>query len=473
MLNKLGDPDDIVAVRYEPQRKGSGQGEEKFHVLLKDKTFAVAPKQLIEFDIYEKELLEIMKRGLLGDVKGDYVRLGEGNSEEFPSIKHYKKKKDEEALEVSAIKYSLRESMGETRQHPVWISQCKHPTLGTVSEEEVTERWLHENFQPKFINKVKRKRENIFSIIPPGNVNNNNTNNRFDDGPRITFKQHDKNYCAAYSFANAFYYYTADWGVSKKISERAEQWSIMTDYQEMVRDVQYLCGDCYHCYVVDKNYDPAVEKSKLPTLIIPQSSDGGVGHAISTCGEYMFDSNLNYAKPITQELLNWCVSTDDMPHQWVRITFAMRVMLAPTIVFSRQLPLTNNLGKFGMWTIMYMLDIPNKMESIQLELEKHKGRLMEFFNMKPIKFYLSIKKFKNRNKNQILLYDDQKNDGYILVNSWKIVEGGNTKYVDKESFKAVIRKNLYEITPNQSKKMQFVEKKFESIFPKYGFEKME
>ena len=48
------------------------------------------------------------------------------------------------------------------------------------------------------------------------------------------------------------------------------------------------------------------DRSHSPTAVIICGNDGGIEHAISTVGTWIFDSNLKMALPLTKSSLNWC-----------------------------------------------------------------------------------------------------------------------------------------------------------------------
>ena len=41
--------------------------------------------------------------------------------------------------------------------------------------------------------------------------------------------------------------------------------------------------------------------------VILQGTDGGIEHAISVIGNWVFDSNVDVALPLKREVLDWCV----------------------------------------------------------------------------------------------------------------------------------------------------------------------
>ena len=63
--------------------------------------------------------------------------------------------------------------------------------------------------------------------------------------------------------------------------------------------------------------------------MVLQGSDLGTGHAVATCGKWLFDSNLKKAQMISAEVFDWCVSSKHDKCKFVRIHWAMRLLPLP------------------------------------------------------------------------------------------------------------------------------------------------
>ena len=56
--------------------------------------------------------------------------------------------------------------------------------------------------------------------------------------------------------------------------------------------------------------DLLADRSPYPTTIQLLGTDGGVGHAITIVGDWIFDATLERALPLTRESLDACCSSD-------------------------------------------------------------------------------------------------------------------------------------------------------------------
>ena len=54
---------------------------------------------------------------------------------------------------------------------------------------------------------------------------------------------------------------------------------------------------------------PLANKSPFPTLVSLCSIDGSKAHAMTICGDYIFDSNAKHPLPLVAESLDWCCGT--------------------------------------------------------------------------------------------------------------------------------------------------------------------
>ena len=81
----------------------------------------------------------------------------------------------------------------------------------------VTDSWVKTNFHEKYLNKVKHQKNNTFCQIMPGNKLDDHQNNlikKDPNAPKIKYIQGEKEYCMAYSWASALYYYTTSTGIA-------------------------------------------------------------------------------------------------------------------------------------------------------------------------------------------------------------------------------------------------------------------
>ena len=75
-----------------------------------------------------------------------------------------------------------------------------------------------------------------------------------------------------------------------------------------------------------KRFDIFNDISPNPTLVIPCGGDGGVQHAVTVVGNYIFDSTTKHALLLNKESLDWCCNTK---YGYEGIFLAMRFELLP------------------------------------------------------------------------------------------------------------------------------------------------
>ena len=131
------------------------------------------------------------------------------------------------------------------------------------------------------------------------------------------YPQGDKDYCMFYSFASALYY--KGW---HKESEKLRMAAHVLENKDRVSQIAGLKSALsqllifHECPIVwgqrkkrYKRFDIFTDTSNDPTLIIPWGGDGGVQHAVTIVGHYIFDSTSRHALHLTQQSLDWCCNT--------------------------------------------------------------------------------------------------------------------------------------------------------------------
>jgi len=56
------------------------------------------------------------------------------------------------------------------------------------------------------------------------------------------------------------------------------------------------------------NVRPLTDLSDYPTAMTLRGTDGGIHHAITTVGKWVFDANCAHALPLCRDSLNYCCS---------------------------------------------------------------------------------------------------------------------------------------------------------------------
>jgi len=214
------------------------------------------------------------------------------------------------------------DKQGNKHKHPIW--KVKTDSY----EDTVSELWTNDNFDKKIIDKIINLHKGKYVVIKAGNVNQNDAFNDYNNepavAPKIIYKQNQEKYCLACSWANTVSCYLGHAKETKELADFSQKWLESLDYQELIKATnQKLTNYC--AIEIDTNYDPVHEIHEQPTLLVLKSSDGGVGHAVGTCGHWLFDSNLDCAKYISKELLDWCVSTNSEKCFFTGIYWGMRL----------------------------------------------------------------------------------------------------------------------------------------------------
>ena len=195
-----------------------------------------------------------------------------------------------------------------------------------------TEEWMTTNFEAEFVEELKRRcLLDKYVQVPVGDTK------PFDDvtrlpwynkeGPSIVFAQGNKKYCAVYSFGSVLHYLKYP-GAAHEIIAKAIHMASASS-RELIQRIVKLMQHSELKYLQAKVYkrhqlDLLKDISPYPTIAILEGDDGSVSHAVSTIGIYLFDSNLNHAPYISQEVLDWCVSSPDENCEYVGIAYAVR-----------------------------------------------------------------------------------------------------------------------------------------------------
>jgi hypothetical protein len=131
------------------------------------------------------------------------------------------------------------------------------------------------------------------------------------------YLQFDNDYCMAYSFALALRYlgFHDKSELVRMGAYRLEAWDMNTHIDALKERLSELdvFDDCpvvwgqrkrkYLRFVILNDISPE------PTLVIPWGGDGGMQHAITVVGHYIFNITSKHALHLTQESLDWCCNT--------------------------------------------------------------------------------------------------------------------------------------------------------------------
>jgi len=150
----------------------------------------------------------------------------------------------------------------------------------------------------------------------------------------IHYEQESKDYCMFYSFASALWYLGFCFEselvrIDSHSMEFGDKTSQVTRLREtlsgldLFQDPPIVWGQKGRKYL---RFDVLNDISSEPTMLIPWGGDGGVQHAVTVVGHYIFDSTTGYALHLTQESLDWCCNTR-LGYQ--RAYFAIRFPIHP------------------------------------------------------------------------------------------------------------------------------------------------
>ena len=178
---------------------------------------------------------------------------------------------------------------------------------------------------PKNINLVENaafEKPNTWIAIPPGRAKRQTIvqeSLQIIHVPNV-FLQGNENSCAITSLANALMY----------INDKASAYELMKHKKKCLattRRLQFLTTVLRAMgYTVTKitDFDVLNNVSNWPTVCGLSGSDGDRGHAVSVCGQVLFDGSVSHAMKLTKENLNWCCGAPGITVNYVKVYLAYR-----------------------------------------------------------------------------------------------------------------------------------------------------
>jgi hypothetical protein len=178
--------------------------------------------------------------------------------------------------------------------------------------EKLDTDWVTDNFEPVYIQQciAKGSHKTNFLKIPPGAPRSDLPPFMTRSAPALLYVQgHDKRLCMVLSLASALHFLglTELAKVVKREGSRLENHvfqpqkivELMQDHARWLTPTRLRPKDSSS--VLD-------EKSKVPypKMIVLQANDGGTEHAVTICGNLVFDSTCPHALPLNRATLNWC-----------------------------------------------------------------------------------------------------------------------------------------------------------------------
>jgi hypothetical protein len=184
--------------------------------------------------------------------------------------------------------------------------------------------WVDENFEEDFLSSLKEEgqRKRMFNKIPPGNARSEPAivpDSLIDPAaPKICFHQDMNKTCVTDSLASALFF-LGELGLAGDVHKYGRSITNNGEYPVishlgLVRSFMSQKGHSWTPHLIDSRRtdlcDP-FEMSNFPKLVVLEGTDGDTGHAVCVVDNWIFDSSLKFALPLTREALNFCCGDDD------------------------------------------------------------------------------------------------------------------------------------------------------------------
>ena len=205
-------------------------------------------------------------------------------------------------------------------------------------QESLHIEWVQKNVEKSLTDYMKsnaRKR----CQLPAGNVwiqdSDRITSLRVPNAPPCVHQQKDKRTCVFSSFASCVHYLGHDQMGIRLQQLSSNQSYRMNNLERLKVAVDTSLG--MQCRIKKYNgkgslkhrLDPLNngemrEKNDIayPTVVVLEGDDGGTEHAVTIYDNWVFDSNVEFALPLKQNTLDWCVMG-----KFVRVHQAIRFYL--------------------------------------------------------------------------------------------------------------------------------------------------
>ena len=192
--------------------------------------------------------------------------------------------------------------------------------------EDLKEKWLIENFKykdPAFFNKLYNPKEKGPFHVPAGAARIVAARKRTKGAPTLFLQQNGTAGCVFCSLASGLFAYGDI--VSANIFKTKLQASLDAhDRMQFAVDVATNSsgarakGEPHVHLMVSRwtesaKYNPLTNVSPLPTLLRLRDMLDGISHCVTTVGNYVFDSNVPFALPLTLDTLNECCTDPHLP----------------------------------------------------------------------------------------------------------------------------------------------------------------
>ena len=224
-------------------------------------------------------------------------------------------------------------------KHPAWYRNDKkvyqmlyddknkkwYGYFGKYCREEVSEEWVKENFPANYVIFLQMHPNKQKSIVA-GNSKENIENSISTGSKPHVFLQKGDATCVFSSLASGFFYLN-DILASNRLLKDAKL--NLNSIDPIHAATMMLTGDILrYGYKKYKSGDGSLrlfdDISCFPTIARLKASDNSTGHAITTVGLWVFDSNKGEAENLSLDFLDWCCSTDTEKGLFKEVVYAVR-----------------------------------------------------------------------------------------------------------------------------------------------------
>ena len=239
------------------------------------------------------------------------------------------------------------------------------------------------------------------------------------------------------------FYYTNNVVQCRLIKDLGDKWHSATSYQTYVADTNERFPN-HICFEVMNPLDPTLDKCIYPTFLILLSDDKSVGHAISMCDSWLFDSNLQHGMEVTTEHLDWCCSSQQSKQKFVKVYWSMRLLPRPDPITTMKRDIEPQ-SVFGpLFHLFSMLKLPHVCHTLEENAEECSSLGINVFYKLPIlSKMVCVRKVKNtgildlRCNDQVHLLNMKFRNGDggiwgLLFNNWFCLgTENNLRFLDK------------------------------------------
>jgi hypothetical protein len=187
---------------------------------------------------------------------------------------------------------------------------------------------MEANFHQDYIDSVKRmamKNSRKFLRLPPGDPNpGTEIPHRLvsPDAPKVKYQQNEAATCLLSSAASALFYIGSCMDcndeVIHEVASEIHNLAKRTDATQTFHNNWSLLRKMFQTRLgyllptkVNKWFDPICDRSIYPTVVQLMGKDGGVEHAVTFVGDWIFDSNFPRALPLNREALDFICAGDE------------------------------------------------------------------------------------------------------------------------------------------------------------------